>query len=46
MNRYHVIIESTRSSVMVATMRANLRVVKLGVDPFADKGEAHAAVRK
>lgn len=45
MNRYHLMIEETRTTVTLDTTLSNLLAVKLSTDPIADVTAAHAAVR-
>lgn len=45
MNRYHLIIQETRTTMTMDMMLSALLAVKLGVDPFADAPGAHGAVR-
>jgi hypothetical protein len=43
--RYHLIIESTRTTVTLDTMLSRLLAVKLNTNPIADAAAAHAIVR-
>jgi hypothetical protein len=45
MNRYHLIISATRTTVTMDRMLSNLLAVKLNADPFEDPQAAHSAVR-
>jgi hypothetical protein len=45
MKRYHLIIESTRTTVTLDTTLSNLLAVKLNTNPIADAAAAHAVVR-